>query len=511
MASVMLSDISDLGPSQGCIKPLLDAKKQNATANKPGGNRGAAVTIAIENDAPRVGGGHFNQIRLDSKSQTATVSLNDCLACSGCVTSAETVLINQQSTGELRAVVQRQKEGGDARLRIVYTISPQTRTALAHQFGLSDVQVMMKLSSHLKAHWRAECVLDTAWALDMALMEAQQEFVDRFKQRSASSSSSSSNSSSSSPAWPVLTSECPGWICYAEKTQGKVILPHISTVKSPQQIAGTFVKRMLFRAEEEEVPPEGVYHVCVMPCYDKKLEGARDDFYDAERNTRDVDLVLTTRELVELLEQGQVQLASVESDTQLLPGFVNVAEDSKSPSGLKLFRAPDHGGSGGYVENVFRYACQKLFGMEAPPVLQYKQGRNADWKELTLEVDGKSVLRFAVAYGFRNIKNVMNKIKRGKCEFDYVEIMACPAGCMNGGGQIKLQGGSIEAKKEQVRALNRLYQETEVRRVQDNQHVKDLYTTYLDGAPGSRSAKALLHTQYHALEAEDVNPLGIQW
>ena len=257
-----------------------------------------------------------------------------------------------------------------------------------------------KLRSFFKDHLSSSHVLDTVFARNFSLIESGKEFVAKYKQ---------------TQQLTVLTSSCPGWICYAEKTHGSFILPHISKVKSPQQIMGSLVKDYLSRAVLK-VPPEQIYHVSIMPCFDKKLESSRKDFIDELTNSKDVDCVLSTIELEELLDRQSLSLAD-------LPGR------ELEPLFDKDLYTHVGGGSGGYLEYVLRYAGNVLFGYEQTRGrIVYKQLKNADFREVMLEVDGECKLKFAYVYGFRNIQNIVQKLKRKQCQYQYIEVMACPSG-----------------------------------------------------------------------------------
>ncbi|KAI1233638.1 hypothetical protein IHE44_0004076 [Lamprotornis superbus] len=415
---------------QECIKPVKVDKK-------PGK---AAAKIRIEAD------GSYFQVNQDGEAQKlekAKITLNDCLACSGCITSAESVLVRQQSHGEQKKVL-----------------------------------ALKKLLSCPGVHY----VFDTTFSRNFSLLESQQEFVRRFHRQA-----------DDKKALPMLASACPGWICYAEKTHGSFIIPHISTTKSPQQVMGSLVKG--YFAEQKHLPPDRIYHVTVMPCYDKKLEASRPDFFNQEYQTRDVDCVITTGEVLKLLEQEGVSLSDVDPaplDT-LLGGAAG--ELSTHPGG----------GSGGYLEHIFKHSARELFGIHVDSI-HYKPLKNKDFQEVTLERDGEVLLHFALAYGFRNIQNLVQKLKRGKCPYHYVEVMACPSGCLNGGGQIKLEG---ESSKEELQQVERLYESLRAEIPEENQAVRELYQHWLGGW-GSEGALAVLHTQYHAVERAN-SALNIKW
>jgi iron only hydrogenase large subunit-like protein len=483
--AVKLASLDDyLAPSQNCIKPLLDqaksAKKGGILPPTKGGVgeqkevRGV-VRMEMEDD---IGIGHFDQIK--SRDGRAAITLADCLACSGCVTSAETMLITQQSTAEFEANLR-----GEARKRlVVVSLSPQSRTALSHFFKIPPLPLIKRLTTFLKSVG-VDHVLDTTCGLDISLLEAREEFVQRYRAKTA---------------LPVLSSECPGWVCYAEKTQGAEILPFISAIKSPQQIMGTIVKK--FIAAHHRLTGADVYHVCVMPCYDKKLEGTRPDFFDEASATRDVDCVLSTDELKEFILKSSNLATLTES---VLHPFNSVSQDQSM-----LVLPLDVGGSGGYAENIFRYSVKVLFGADLPAVLVWEKGRNPDFHEVSHVQNGQKVLTFARAYGFRNIQNLVRTIKRQSCTYHYVELMACPAGCLNGGGQIK--AASIAAQKQLVTDLDILHHQERVRPIGSNPVVEIVYRDLVRGPIGSAGALAHFRTQYRAVEKiELTNPMAIKW
>ncbi|XP_077840185.1 cytosolic iron-sulfur assembly component 3 isoform X2 [Macaca mulatta] len=424
--ALQLTDLDDfIGPSQECIKPVKVEKRPGSGVAK----------IRIEDD------GSYFQVNQDGgtrRLEKAKVSLNDCLACSGCITSAETVLITQQSHEELKKVLDANKMAAPSQQRlVVVSVSPQSRASLAARFQLNPTDTARKLTSFFKKI---------------------------------------------------------GWICYAEKTHGSFILPYISTARSPQQVMGSLVKD--FFAQQQRLTPDKIYHVTVMPCYDKKLEASRPDFFNQEHQTRDVDCVLTTGEVFRLLEEEDVSLPDLEPAPldSLCSGAS--AEEPTSHRG---------GGSGGYLEHVFRHAARELFGIHVAEVT-YKPLRNKDFQEVTLEKEGQVLLHFAMAYGFRNIQNLVQRLKRGRCPYHYVEVMACPSGCLNGGGQLQAPD---RPSRELLQHVERLYGMVRAEMPEDAPGVQELYTHWLQGTD-SECAGRLLHTQYHAVEKANTG-LGIRW
>lgn len=162
----------------------------------------------------------------------------------------------------------------------VFSVCQQTILSLAHKFHMAPKEAFACLSGYFKS-FGADYVLDTRVADDLALLESRTEFVERFK--------------SDTPCFPMISSSCPGWVCYAEKTHGNFILPYISTTRSPQQIMGVLVKQLL--AQKLGVAADKIYHCAVMPCYDKKLEASREDFFSEALQSRDVDCVITSSKM----------------------------------------------------------------------------------------------------------------------------------------------------------------------------------------------------------------------
>jgi len=325
-----------------------------------------------------------------------------------------------------------------------------------------------------------KAVYDTSSSRDLSLIEVCNEFISRYQ------NNQSSGGQEAGVNLPMISSACPGWICYAEKTLGSYILPYISSVKSPQQAIGAAIKHHV--VEKLGLKPYDVYHVTVMPCYDKKLEAVRDDFIFSVdgKEVTEVDSVLTTGEVLDLIQSKPIDFKTLE-ESSLDRLLTNVDEEGN------LYGVS--GGSGGYAETVFRHAARAIYKREIEGPLDFRILRNSDFREITLEVDGKPVLKFALCYGFRNLQNIVRKIKMGKCEYHFIEVMACPSGCLNGGGQIKpVQGQSA---KELIQQLESVYtQDVSISNPFDNPITKRLYDEWL-GQPGSENSKKYLHTDYH--------------
>ncbi|CAG11445.1 unnamed protein product [Tetraodon nigroviridis] len=471
---LQLTDLDDfITPSQECVKPVKVEKKQGKSVAK----------IQIEEDGSYI---QINQDGGKQKLEKAKITLNDCLACSGCITSAESVLITQQSHEELFRVLQHNKASETEKKVVVVSVSPQSRASIAARYGLSSTEAGRRLTSFFKG-LGVHHVFDTTFTRTFSLLESQREFVERFQRKEQDNKS-----------LPMMTSACPGtpgWICYAEKTHGDLILPYISTTRSPQQMMGSLVKG--YFAEQQGLSPQQIYHVAVMPCYDKKLEASRSDFHMNEAQTREVDCVITSGEVQLMLEEKNVSLSDVEP-APLDTVFSNVNGDE--------FLSHAGSSSGGYLHHVFTYAAKHLFGEEVKE-LTYKTLKNKDFQEVTLEKDGVVLLCFASTYGFRNIQNLVQKFKRGKCPYHFVEVMACPSGCLNGGGQLKALPG--QNPKELLQKVEEIYRAERSMVPEDNTRVAELYHSWLHSV-GEERAKELLHTRYHTVEKMK-NGLTMKW
>lgn len=423
--AVKLADVDDfITPEQDCvIQPI----------GKPEESTQGSIKLELEDTAPPAAVSHFDQIRTDQQNKTAKITLADCLACSGCVTTAETMLVEQQSLEHLLTTLESSQYKA-----VVASLSPQSITSLAVKWNTADINVFTEqLIEAVKHYLHADYVIMTSsWPLDLVLTECRDEFIQRFQ---------------SQEDLPVIAGECPGWVCYAEKTQHDA-LKHISKVKSPQQVCGAIVRRLLTCENEEPLNENDVFHFTVMPCFDKKLEGTRD---------ADIDTVLSTVELGAFLEE---QGWTPTSDINTIPN-----DHMKILNSFSGISWPDNSvqyGSGGYFEHVFRQAALQLYNVDlSNQPLEYEYSkRNSDLKTAELKLDGEVKLRFAKAYGFRNIQNMMRRMKTGGTRYDYIEIMACPSGCLNGGGQVPAQTPSgrksIKAQKELLIEVERAFEST---------------------------------------------------
>ncbi|KAH9047884.1 iron hydrogenase [Lactarius hengduanensis] len=440
--ALTLTDLNDyITPSQACIKPV---QQSNAPQNDraPGD---AATVIQID-----ASGTYYEVGRTNGgpqKLQTAEISLNDCLACSGCITSAESVLITLQSHTEVLSVLAQNPSPGSPGHRVpVLSIAPQSLASLAAALPapVPVARMLRRVRAFAMRTLGFAHVFDTTFAREIALREHAREFFER------------KEGAPGAPPLPMLASACPGWVCYAEKTHGEM-LPFIAATKSPQQVMGTLVKEWL-GAHYWDRRPDEIYHVAVMPCYDKKLEASRSDFYNDHYATRDVDCVITTGELLLLAQEHGVDLSLP------VPG----EDDAPTPTPSTTPTLPDlltppGSSSGSYLHSLILAVAR---ASQRPLTLESKAVRgNADYVEHTLRdaSSGDTVFRGATCYGFRNLQNVVRRVGRAAgvqvgrgaagrlagglrssttrgaaaAAYDYVEVMACPGGCVGGGGQLR--------------------------------------------------------------------------
>ncbi|KAJ2849648.1 Cytosolic Fe-S cluster assembly factor nar1 [Coemansia erecta] len=503
---IRLTDLNDyITPGQECVKPVQ--------VKKTGRADGSTIKVGQE--------GAYYEVSKDGeekKLERASITLNDCLACSGCVTSAETVLITMQSHHELLSVLEENRRlhesgNGDMARYVVVTVAPQARASLSLKYGLSPLSVAKRMTAVLKA-MGVNRVVDSAFSRDLTLAESAREFVERFRRCEGKLQSKHDE------ALPMLASWCPGWVCYAEKTHAEV-LPWMSTTKSPQQAMGSVVKDYL--AKTLGLTPDRIYHVAVMMCYDKKLEASRNDFYSDVYRTRDVDCVVTTGEFDRMLTETSTSLST--APEAALDSLFKVQETEQE----HLYSSAGTSAGGG-LEYIMSYSARELFGIDITPsevaragvdeiqhpLLQTKAVRNqADHREITLldPTTKKPLLAFATVYGFRHLQNLVRKLKSGRSVYQYVEVAACPSACSNGGGQMQPEDPSPAAKKQWVAETERTYRSVadEHQPPEENSELGRLIYDWF-GADGldSAAARQILHTEFHGVAAE-VNPLGVSW
>jgi NADH-quinone oxidoreductase subunit G len=274
---------------------------------------------------------------------------------------------------------------------------------------------------------------------------------------------------------PQFTSCCPGWVKFAEQYFPE-LLPNLSSCRSPQQMLGALCKATL--PGEMGIPKENLVVVSVMPCTAKKFEAKRSEF--RQDNLPDVDHVLTTQELARMIEEAGLRFAQLEP------------ESFDMPMGFKTGAGVIFGNSGGVSEAVLRYAAEKVTGQKLQnPDFHAVRGEDG-LRMATLAIDGIQ-LKLAVVHGLKNARELADKVRRGECDLDLIEVMACPGGCIGGAGQPVSR--EADTRRLRTRGLYEVDKNLDLHKSQDNHYVTEYYQKYL-GEIGGRKAQHLLHTQY---------------
>jgi iron only hydrogenase large subunit-like protein len=363
----------------------------------------------------------------------------------------------------------------------VASVSPQSRASIAAAFGVTEREAGYMIEQLLcgpkgiknRAVYRNafQWVVDTNAAREACLVLGADEVMVSMLDEPQNTNGIEDGSIAKQPKKPILTSSCPGWICYAEKTHPHV-LPHLSRLKSPQALMGTLLKTILSR--KLGISPDRIWHVAIMPCFDKKLEASREELTDAfwawsgTGGVRDVDSVITSKELLMLADSRRIDFSTLPRTplTSRIPFPDPKLEKFLFPSPRRRNNGnPASGSSGGNLYYILQYFAAQHMGAS----IQTVRGRNADVVEYTVtSATGETLLRAARYYGFRNIQNLVRKLKPVKPsrmpggkpigsarrpgtkssgpEYGYVEVMACPGGCTNGGGQIKVEDPVISGR-----------------------------------------------------------------
>ncbi|MCQ2397445.1 MAG: [FeFe] hydrogenase, group A [Lentisphaeria bacterium] len=348
---------------------------------------------------------------------------------------------------------------------VIVQTAPAVRVAVGQEFGFEPgVPVTGKLVAGLRA-LGFDKVFDTNFSADLTIMEEGHELVERVK---------------AGKNLPILTSCCPGWINFIEHNFPDLL--HIpSSCKSPQQMFGAIAKS--YYAEKLGLDPKDLIVVSVMPCQAKKYEAARPEF--APNGVRDVDYVLTTRELCKMFREAGINLGNMKD------------EEYDNPLGKSTGAADIFGVTGGVLEAALRSVHSMLTGEDlAGDAVNFRAVRGLDGiKEATVEVAPGLKVTAAVCSGLGNARKVLEMVRKDPNRFQAIEIMACPGGCINGGGQPFLHGDRSLLEKR----MKGLYDEDAnkpLRMSHQNPDIQALYTEFL-GEPGSQKAHHLLHTNYH--------------
>ncbi|MCL1849487.1 MAG: NADH-dependent [FeFe] hydrogenase, group A6 [Clostridiales bacterium] len=358
----------------------------------------------------------------------------------------------------------------DPEKHVIVQTAPAVRAALGEEFGLPmGTPVTGKMVAALR-RLGFDKVFDTNFTADLTIMEEGNEVIQRL---------------TTGGTLPVITSCSPGWIKFCEHTFPD-LLDNLSTAKSPQQMFGALAKT--YYPETAELDPANVYSVSVMPCTAKKFECQRPEMEQA--GVPDVDAVLTTRELGAMIRQAGID-------------FVNLPdEEPDAPMGLGTGAADIFGATGGVMEAAIRTVYEVVAGQPLPS-LELEPIRGLEGvKEAALDVPNFGEVRVAVAHGLANAAKLMKIVREGTKQYHFIEVMACPGGCVGGGGQPLVTSGQRIEMDEEYQAVRAraIYAEDRgkaLRKSHDNPAIKEIYEKYLDKPLGDKSHH-LLHTHYAA-------------
>ena len=394
-------------------------------------------------------------------SRNCTIEESDCSVCGQCITHCPTgALRERDDTAKVfRALA-------DPEIVTVVQVAPAVRTAWAESLNLPSYQATEGRMVAALKRIGFDYVFDTNFSADLTIMEEGNELLSRL-------------SDPQEKRWPMFTSCCPAWVSFI-KTQYPQLADHLSTAKSPQQMFGAVTKS--YFAEKIGVEPDKICSISIMPCVSKKREATLSDMYSAGArkglHTPDVDIVLTTRELARMIRAEHIAPALL------------TEEAFDSPLGVSSGAGVIFGVTGGVMEAALRTAYYCVEGVNPPPDafsdVRGFEGR----KEASFRL-GEKTLRTCTVSGLKNARDLMEEILRGEVQYDFVEVMACPGGCVGGGGQPITDG--MEMADVRGPKLYQLDEKRPLRFSHENPEVAKLYEDYL-GKPLGEKSHALLHT-----------------
>ena len=400
------------------------------------------------------------------------IKMSDCSLCGQCITHCPTGALQERD--DVSRIFDIHGDLSNPDKITVVQIAPAVRAAWGEEFGLSrDFATDKRMVAALR-RMGFDYIFDTTFSADLTIMEEGSELLERLSHKE-------------DYKWPMFTSCCPGWVRFL-KSQYPEMTDQLSTAKSPQQMFGAVTKS--YFAARLGVDPGSVTCISIMPCVAKKQEADLPTMYDNGINggIKDVDYVLTTREICRLIKSEQIDVASLPE------------EEFDSPLGEGSGAGVIFGATGGVMEAALRTSYSIVTDKNPKPDA-FSNVRGMDgWKEAEFKLGG-TVLKTAVASGLGNTRKLINALQKGDVSYDFVEIMACPGGCAGGGGQPIHDGKELaEQRSSKLYAMD---QKNAVRFSHENEEVRELYHNYF-GKPGSHLAHKLLHTDHNGWDM----PLG---
>ena len=386
----------------------------------------------------------------------------DCVACGQCIKVCPTgALTEVDDTAKVVEAL------NDPDKYVIFGTAPSVRVALGEEFGNPiGTDVEGKMVAAIK-RFGADKVFDVNMTADLTIMEEGTELLERLADKNA--------------VLPMITSCSPGWIRFIEFNYPE-LLGHLSSCKSPQQMFGAVMKT--YYAKANNIDPKNIYVVSCMPCTAKKEEILRDD--QAASGYPDVDVVLTTRELARLIKKYGINFNN-------LPN-----EQFDDPIGYGTTAGLIFGATGGGMEAALRTVYEIVTGKTLEK-LDFEAVRGVEGiKEATVDLAGKTI-KVAAVNTLSKAREVMEKIKNGECDYTFIEVMACPGGCVNGGGQpivsSELLNKGVDPRALRAAAIYKMDKDSPIRKSHENPVVKKLYAEYFE-KPGSHIAHEVLHTTY---------------
>ena len=345
---------------------------------------------------------------------------------------------------------------------VVVQTAPAVRVALGENLGFRSGDIVTGQMVAVLKRLGFDKVFDTAFSADVTIMEEGSEFIERLTKDGT---------------LPMITSCSPGWVNFVELMYPD-LLKHLSTTKSPQQIFGVLVKT--YYAEKAKIAPQDIVSVSIMPCTAKKVESGRQEM--SASGYQDVDYVLTTRELARMIKEAGISFSNIET------------EEFDAPLGISTGAAVIFGATGGVMEAALRTVSEVLTG-KALECIEFHAVRGLKGiKEAEVTI-GEKTIKVAVAFTLANARIILDKIRKGETDYHFIEIMACPGGCIGGGGQPI--STSPEIRTQRMAAIYECDEMAAIRKSHKNPAVKELYDTWL-GRPLGEKSHHLLHTHYQA-------------
>ncbi|MFC2151929.1 [FeFe] hydrogenase, group A [Bacteroidota bacterium] len=389
-------------------------------------------------------------------SMNKDLNLSNCIHCGQCLLLCPTGALHEKTNID---IVQQMLDNKD--VMVVVQHSPSVSTTIADELGIRTGKDINGILNAILKRIGFNKVFDTAFAVDMAICEQTAELADRIN---------------SEENIPMLSSCCPGWIKHMEQTHPDMI-DHVSTTKSPQQIMGTLIKS--YYAEISQISPDKIFSVSIMPCPAKKFEAQREEM--THKGISDIDAVLTTRELIKLIKIFGIDVHSIDEETPDSPF-------NTRSSAAKLVSV-----TGGLTEGIartlsFQLASKELENLKITELRGFKER-----KETFLKI-GKKEIGFAVVNGLKTADKIIADVREGKSKYHFIELMACPNGCINGGGQPFCNDEKVVKGRSKI--IYELDEKEAINVAHKNSKVTNLYHDFFE-EPLSGKAIKLLHTNYN--------------